>query len=349
MYIFKEKSKYEIKEFVENLGWARIIIGLFLLSLYIIAPFVGVDIKISLKDTVIRFGMNAILVLSLVPMIQSGTGLNFGMPLGIEAGLLGATISLQSGATGFKGFVFAILISVFFSIIFGYGYGKILNKVKGSEMMIATYIGFSSVALMCIMWLLLPFKSPDMIWAYGGEGLRTTISVEKYWHGILNEILFLKNNSIPIGEILFFSVIAGCISLFFKTKTGLSMKIVGSSNEYAKATGIDIDRVRVKSVILSTVIAGVGIIVYQQSFGFIQLYLAPFNMAFPAIAAILIGGATMKKATITNVIIGTFLFQGILTMTPSVISGLIKTDMSETIRIIVSNGMILYALTRREG
>ena len=37
--------------------------------------------------------------------------------------------------------------------------------------MIATYIGFSSVAIMCIMWLILPFKSPDMIWAYGGEGL----------------------------------------------------------------------------------------------------------------------------------------------------------------------------------
>ncbi|MCJ8343900.1 MAG: ABC transporter permease, partial [Cetobacterium sp.] len=44
---------------------------------------------------------------------------------------------------------------------------------------------------------------------------------------------------------------------------------------------------------------------------------------------------------------GTFLFQGIITMTPVVISGLIKTDMSETLRGIISNGMILYALTRR--
>ena len=34
-------------------------------------------------------------------------------------------------------------------------------------------------------------------------------------------------------------------------------------------------------------------------------------------------------------------------MTPSVVNGIIKTDMSETIRIIVSNGMILYALTRK--
>ena len=48
-----------------------------------------------------------------------------------------------------------------------------------------------------------------------------------------------------------------------------------------------------------------------------------------------------------NVIVGTFLFQGILTMTPSVMNNLIKSDMSEVIRIIVSNGMIVYALTRR--
>ena len=43
-----------------------------------------------------------------------------------------------------------------------------------------------------------------------------------------------------------------------------------------------------------------------------------------------------------------FLFQGILTMTPSVMNGLIQTDVSEVIRIIVSNGMILYALTRKQ-
>ncbi|HRX25888.1 MAG TPA: ABC transporter permease, partial [Aminivibrio sp.] len=59
-----------------------------------------------------------------------------------------------------------------------------------------------------------------------------------------------------------------------------------------------------------------------------------------------LGGASVHKATIVNVIVGTILFQGILTMTPSVINSMIQTDMSEVIRIIVSNGMILYALTR---
>lgn len=215
--------------------------------------------------------------------------------------------------------------------------------------MIATYIGFSSVAFMCIMWIVLPFKKPDMIWAYGGSGLRTTISVETYWKGVLNNIFGKISQAIPIGEIIFFLILAFLMWLFFRTKSGLSMSAVGKNEKFAQATGINADKSRKQSVIISTVIAAIGIIVYQQSFGFIQLYLAPFNMAFPAIAAILIGGASVNRVTIWHVMIGTFLFQGILTMTPTVVNALIKTDMSETIRIIVSNGMILYALTRKEG
>ena len=94
-------------------------------------------------------------------------------------------------------------------------------------------------------------------------------------------------------------------------------------------------------------LGAIGILVYEQSFGFIQLYMGPFYMAFPVVAAILLGGASVNKASIINVVVGTFLFQGILTMTPSVINSVMQTDMSEVIRIIVSNGMILYALTRK--
>lgn len=61
----------------------------------------------------------------------------------------------------------------------------------------------------------------------------------------------------------------------------------------------------------------------------------------------LIGGASINKATIPHVIIGTFLFQGIITLTPTVINGAFNIDISEILRIIVTNGMILYALTRR--
>ncbi len=339
----------KIREFINDVGWPRILIALFLLMLFVLAPFVGVRLDASINDTLVRFGMNGVMVLAMVPMVQSGCGLNFGLPLGIIAGLLGAVTSVELEASGLLGVLTAMLIATPIAVVLGWGYGLLLNKVKGSEMMIATYVGFSSVAFMCIMWLVLPYKSPNMVWGYAGKGLRTTISVEAFWQYAISSIGAFRVNeflAFPTGMFLFFLLLCLAMSLFMRTRTGTAMTIVGSNPDYARASGVNIDKMRTLSVILSTWLGAIGIIMYEQSFGFIQLYMGPFYMAFPAVAAILIGGASVKKANIVNVIVGTILFQGILTMTPSVINSMIQTDMSEVIRIIVSNGMILYALTR---
>jgi simple sugar transport system permease protein len=137
------------------------------------------------------------------------------------------------------------------------------------------------------------------------------------------------------------------MSVFLKTKTGTAMTAVGSNPDYARASGISVDKMRTISVVLSTCLGAIGIVVYQQSYGFIQIYTAPLQMAFPAVAAILIGGASVKKANMIHVVVGAFLFQGLLTMTPSVINSMLQNDMSEVFRIVISNGMILYALTRK--
>jgi simple sugar transport system permease protein len=338
-----------IRAFVDKAGWPRIIIGLLLISLFAAAPAVGVRVDQSLTDVIVRFGMNGILVLGMVPMVQTGCGLNFGLPLGIIAGLLGATISIELGLTGLAGFAGAIGIALPFALLLGWAYGQLLNRVKGDEMMIATYVGFSSVSFMCMMWMLLPYHSPKMIWGYGGTGLRTTISLEGFWLHILDNFLTIRigpNFMFPTGMILFFALMALIMWAFFHTKTGTAMTAVGSNPDYARAAGINVDRMRTISVVMSTAYGAIGILVFQQSFGFIQLYNGPFFMALPAVAAILIGGASVNKANITNVVIGTILFQGILTMTPSVINSAIQSDLSEVVRIIVSDGMIVYALTR---
>jgi simple sugar transport system permease protein len=340
----------KIVNFIHSFGWPRIIIGLFLLSLFILAPFFNVDVATSISDTIVRFGQNGVMVLAMVPMIHSGCGLNFGLPLGIIAGLLGGTLAIEFNFMGPASFLMAILFATPFAVLMGWGYGKLLNKVKGSEMMIATYVGFSSVAFMCIMWLLLPYNSPTMVWGYAGTGLRTTISTEGFYLHVLTDFLQFrlgKNLMVPTGMILFFALIAFLMWAFLHTKRGTAMTAVGSNPVFARASGIDVDKTRTLSVIMSTWLGAIGILVYQQSFGFIQLYMGPFYMALPAVSAILIGGASVNKASIVNVIVGTFLFQGIVTMTPSVMNSMIHTDMSEVIRIVVSNGMILYALTRK--
>ena len=338
-----------IGNFIDRAGWPRIIIGLFLLGLFVAAPFVGVRIDTSLSDTLVRFGMNGVMVLAMIPMVQSGCGLNFGLPLGIIAGLLGATLSIELDIRGSLGFLSAMLLSMPIAAVLGFFYGKLLNRVKGDEMMIATYVGFSSVAFMCIAWLLLPYKNPTMIWGYGGAGLRTTISVGDYWIHVLSDLLSFRVGHlfVPTGMFLFFGLMSFLVWLFMKSKTGTAMTAVGSNPEFARASGVNVDRMRTVSVVLSTMLGAFGILVYEQSFGFIQLYMGPFYMALPAVAAVLLGGASVNKASILNVVVGTFLFQGILTMTPSVINSVLQTDMSEVIRIIVSNGMILYALTRK--
>ena len=250
-------------------------------------------------------------------------------------------------------FVMAIVIATPFAFLFGGGYGWLLNKIKGGEMMIATYVGFSAISFMCMMWLLLPYTSPTMVWGMAGKGLRTTISLEGFYDKVLAQLSldFNKicgiNLVIPVGTIAFFALLAFGMWAFLHTKTGTAMTAVGSNPVFARASGIDVDRIRLLSVIMSTWLAAVGILVYEQGFGFIQLYTAPNNMTLPAVAAILIGGASVNKASIPNVIIGTILFQGIVTMTPTVLNSLIHMDMSEVIRMIVSNGMILYALTRK--
>ncbi|MEG1658219.1 MAG: ABC transporter permease [Oscillibacter sp.] len=347
------ENKTRFKELLDNFGLPRLIITGFLLLLFVTAPFVGADLATQLSNTINRFSWNAVLVLAMVPMVHSGCGLNFGLPLGIISGLLGATLSIEFGFTGGMSFVMAIVIATPFALLLGGGYGALLNRIKGGEMMIATYVGFSSVSFMCMMWLLLPYHHPKMVWGLSGKGLRTTISLEGFYDKVLANFLKIDLNRfginlvIPVGTILFFALLAFLMWAFLHTKTGTAMTAVGSNPTFARASGININKSRLLSVVMSTWLAAIGILVYQQGFGFIQLYTAPFFMALPAVSALLIGGASVNKASITNVVIGTFLFQGIVTMTPTVMNAMIHMDMSEVIRQVVSNGMILYALTRK--
>ena len=182
--------------------------------------------------------MNGVMVLAMVPMIVSGCGLNFGLPLGIIAGLLGAVTSIEIGIPGIPGVLIAMTISLPIAVVLGWGYGLLLNRVKGSEMMIATYVGFSSVAFMCIMWLVLPYKSSNMVWGYAGKGLRTTIAVEGFWHQAISDIGSFSIGQffyVPTGMFLFFALLCWFMWVFMRTRTGTAMTTVGSNPEYARA------------------------------------------------------------------------------------------------------------------
>lgn len=344
----------KVKKYLDFVGIPRLIITSFFLLLLFIAFLQKIDIGAIMGDTLVRYGMNGVMVLAMVPSIQCGIGPNFGLPLGIIAGLLGILISVEMRFNGMISFVVACAISIPISILIGWLYAMMLNRIKGSEMLVSTYTGFSIVSLFSIVWIIAPFTHPQMVWPIG-RGLRTTIALDpadvdmaqvldNFWKITIGTL------KIPTGMLIFFFVSCFLMYLFTKSKTGVAMRAVGDNPNFARASGIDVDRSRVIGTVLSTILGGIGIVVFSQSFGFVQLYQAPLNMAFPAVAGILIGGASAKKASITHVIIGTFLFQGLLTVSMPVANNLIpEGNLSEVMRMIVQNGIILYALTKVGG
>ena len=78
------------------------------------------------------------------------------------------------------------------------------------------------------------------------------------------------------------------------------MIAAGSNPRFAEAAGINVDRMRTIGTTISTVVAAVGIIVYSQSFGFMQLYGGPRQMGFIAASAILIGGVTATGGAVAG-------------------------------------------------
>lgn len=354
-----------LKAMVSKFGLPRIIIVGFFLLLFAMGGAADLDMVQTLSDCVKRWGLFGILALAMVPAVQCGIGLNFGISMGIVGGLLGGVIAIELGITQnpelqaispmlamWAGILVAIVIGVVLSIGIGFLYGLLLNRVKGSEMTVTTYVGFSIIAFMNMMWVLLPFRRGELIQPNAGFGLRPTISLESTYGGVMNKTLAfdIGHFNMPTGLILTFFLLCFLVWLFMRSKTGLAMSAAGANPMFAKACGINVDKMRIIGTILSTVIASVGILAYAQGFGFMQLYNGPLMMGFTSVAAVLIGGATPKRATITNVLIGTFLFQGILSMGLNVANAYIPgSSLSEVMRLVISNGIIIYALSQVNG
>ncbi|MCB7320411.1 ABC transporter permease [Lacrimispora sp. 210928-DFI.3.58] len=337
---------------VAKLGIPRVIIGVFFILLCFMTLWYDLSLPTLLSNTVVRMGMNSIMVLAMVPGIQCGISLNLGLPIGLVAGLIGGLLTIELGIPGWGGFLFAIVVGSLLAAVCGYLYGLLLNRLKGDEMSVTTYVGFSIVSLMCIAWLVLPFTSLKLRWPLG-TGLRNTIGLDSTnFKHILNNFLAFNIGSfaVPTGLLLFMVLSCVLVWLFTRSKTGEAMQAVGNNPRFAESTGINVDKMRIIGTVLSTVIGAIGILVYSQSYGFMQLYTAPRQMGFIAASAILIGGASTSRCKISHVLIGTFLFQGVLTLGMPVANVLVPgSTISETLRILISNGIILYALTKSGG
>ena len=367
---------FSIRSLIQAIGVPTIIIASLWTITLILGTMYGLGLTVMLTDTIRRFGMNAVLVLAMVPAIQSGTGPNFALPIGIVCGLLAMVLCIEMGLESWNWLLCSGALAIVFAIILGIIYGKLMNAVKGSEMTIATYTGYSITAIMCLVWLMVPFKNPKMGW-FIGKGLRETIQLDtikaaqilnsgSYTSGAFSITRLFASDSFagipvpmgvtifkiyfPLGMIAVFLLLCFLMWLFFRSRTGIAVIAVGQNPSFARANGLNIDKSRTIANVLSTVLAALGIIIYSQSFGFMQLYTAPQNMTFTTVAAVLIGGATAQRAKISHVVIGTILFQGLLATALPVANKIFQgTDLSEMLRSVIQNGIILFALTQVKG
>ena len=344
----------KIKNLINHIGLPTLIILAFWVFVLAVGMINRLPLPDMLSDTLSRFGRWGLLTLAMVPAIQSGVGPNFALPMGIVCGLLAKVCAIAWGFSGGSWLLVSVVLAIVFATFMGYGYGRLMNAVKGSEMAIATYTGFSITMLFSLLWLILPFRNPIMTWPLGGgAGLRQTILLEVVGATrILDNFLSFTFLGVVIPTGLLLVLFLGCFImwLFMRSKTGIAISAGGANPMFASAAGLNVDHNRVIANIFSTILGALGIIVYAQSFGFTQLYSDPLMMAFPAVAGILIGGASVKRARVMHVLVGALLFQGLMaTSLPVANTMFAGTDLSETLRMIIQNGVILYALTQASG
>jgi simple sugar transport system permease protein len=343
-----------IKSLTNHVGLPTLIIGTFWIFVLVLGVTNNLPLPEMLTDGLRRFGRWGILTLAMVPAIQSGVGPNFALPIGVLCGLLAEVFAIVMGFSGPAWFLAAAFMAIIFASLVGYGYGRLMNAVKGAEMTIATYTGFSTTFFFCLFWLIMPFRDPRITWPLGGgTGLRQTVPLDQIGaaHLLDNFLSFrIFGVGIPTGTLLVFFTACFFVFLFFRSKTGIAISAGGSNPMFANAAGLNVDKGRIKANMISTVLGALGIIVYGQSYGYAQFYSDPLMMAFPAVAAVLIGGATVRRARITHVIVGALIFQGLLATSLPVANELFAgTDLSETLRQIIQNGIILYALMQVGG
>ena len=157
---------------------------------------------------------------------------------------------------------------------------------------------------------------------------------------------------IPVATWIVTALVCLLIVYITKTKLGQDIRAVGQNMGVSVAAGINVDRTRIIATILSTVIASWGQIIYLQNIGTIQTYYSHEQVGIYAVAAILVGGASIEKATISHVFTGALLFHVLFFTTPLAATALFgDAQLGEYFRVffcygIIAASLLLFALKK---
>ncbi len=184
-----------------------------------------------------------------------------------------------------------------------------------------------------------PFNMPKAI-AYGA--LAAVIYGLTYVPTLYNVLIAVR---LPVMTYLCIGGLCCFNNILMKTRLGQNMRTVGQSRTVANAAGINVDKTRIIAMIFSTVLACWGQLIFLQNVGTLSTYGAHTQVGQFAIAALLVGGASVQNATNKQALLGIVLFHTLFIVSPLAGKELFGDPaIGEYFRVFVSYGVIAMSL-----
>jgi len=345
-------KKFDLKKFIGK----NIVPIIFLLLTAIMMPFSGYSGSFLAQEIVTRLGRDTFLVLALLVPLMAGMGINFGLGLGAMAAQIALVFITDWHIMGIPGVLLAMLISMPISLLFGFFGGYLLNNAKGREMITSYVLGFFmlgayQVIVLFGMGKVIPIGETNILLPRG-FGIRGTIMLDRIKYsfdaffdkltGIHIHIAYIE---IPLLTILVVALLCFLTWWFRRTKLGQEIRAVGQDMGVSAASGINVTRTRIISMLISTVLGGFGYIIFMQNVGVLPVYTGANTVALYAAAALLVGGATARKAGIPSVIFGVALFHLLFIVAPMAANKIFgSAAVAEYFRLFICYSIIALAL-----
>lgn len=311
-----------------------------------IATGVGVKNTIDLKDTV-KYALDTI------PML---TVLEIGFYL-VIAGLLFTTIHkrIKKQAVNWKDTALKAAAAVFvYALTF---IGPVEQFLSSDRLLLLSAVELGCLSV--VLWQLFQIVRHKMTKHTGARsfGKRDTFDIRRalvfivlagavygltYIPALFNVLI-----AVQLPVMTYISIGALCVfnNLLMRTRLGQNMRAVGQNRAVANSAGIDVDKTRIIAMLFSTVLASWGQLIYLQNIGTMSTYGAHTQVGQFAIAALLVGGASVQKATNKNALLGIVLFHTLFIVSPLAGKELFGDPViGEYFRVFVSYGVIAMAL-----
>jgi ABC-type uncharacterized transport system permease subunit len=246
-----------------------------------------------------------------------------------------------------------ILLVVFGGIYIANGFGGLAFQ----NAFTMSLFGNGLYAVSAVRWILLVILIlTNVIFARKGLNDRARLPYKQltylaavgfifYFSFVTDVYIGLENLGLPVTTYLLIFGVCMAIKWFLNTRLGQNMRTVGQSRPIATAAGINVDRTRVLAMIISTVLASYGHVIMMQNIGTMFTHGGHRFIGTYAVAAILVGGATVTKASAKHAVLGVVLFHALFILAPLAGSNLTGNSMlGEYFRVFISYLVIAIAL-----